>query len=129
MVVRYNSDNPFTLDVAVKSAQDSVNYHKNFPCTGTAEVLILNPHSNSNHVGCNVRFELQFPSSEVPDFAKRNTVKFPENFVDNDCLHLQVWKVRMDGRERPWLMSPWLIKSNPFRTGSSDSDSDSDSKL
>ena len=107
-LIRCNPDDPFALDIAVRSAQDSQNYHLKFPCSGTAKMMILNPHSNSNHVKCSVRFELQFPSSKVPDFTEGNTVNFPKNFVDNDCLYLQVSEVEMDDSRRPWLMNPYL---------------------
>lgn len=112
VVIRCNPDDPFTLDIAVKSAQDSQNYHLKFPCSGTAKVMILNPHSNNNHVKCSVRFKLQFPSNEAPDFAGGSSVKFPENFVDNDGLYLQVSEVKMDGSGRPWLMNPYLTSDS-----------------
>ena len=114
LVIRCNTDDSFALDIAVKSAQDSQNYHLKFPCSGTAKVKILNPHSNSNHIKCSVRFELQFPSNEAPDFAEGScvTVKLPETFVDNDCVYLQVSEVRMDGRKRPWLMNPYLTSDS-----------------
>ena len=63
---------------------------------------------SSNHVKCSMRFELQFPSSEAPDFSDRTSVRFPVNFVDNDCLYLQVSEVQMDDGGRPWLMNPYL---------------------
>ena len=114
LVIRCNPDDPFTLDITVISAQDSQNYHLKFPCSGTAKMMILNPHSNSNHVKCSVRFELQFPSNEAPDFAEGSsiTLKFPASFVDNDCLYLQVSEVRMDGSGRPWLLNPYLTSDS-----------------
>ena len=108
VVIRFTQDDPFALDIAVKSAQDRQNYHLKFPCSGTAKMLILNPHSNSNHIKCSVKFELQFPSNEVPDFAAGSSVKFPKNFVDNDSLYLQVSEVELEGSGRPWLMNPYL---------------------
>ena len=108
VVIRCSPDDAFALNIAVKSAQDRQNYHLKFPCSGTAKMMILNPHSNSNHIKRSVRFELQFPSNQVPVFAEGNSIKFPKNFVDNDCLYLQVSEVEMDGSGRPWLMNPYL---------------------
>ena len=108
LVVRCNPNDACVLDIAIKSAQDSHSYHNKYPCSGTAKLMILNPHSNSNHVKCSMRFELQFPSSEAPDFSDGTSVRFPASFIDNDCIYLQVSEVQMDDGGRPWLMNPYL---------------------
>ena len=111
VVVRFNPDSSLILDMVVRSAQDNRNNHMKFPCTGTAVMMILNPHSNSNHVRCTMRFVLRSPTGDPPDFSEGSSFEFPGTYIDNDCLYLQVSDIAIADSGRPWLMNPFLTNT------------------
>lgn len=108
LVVRFNPENPLALDMTMRSTQDRQNDHMKYPCTGVATMMILNPHSNSDHVKCDMNFVLHYPSTDPPNFSEGSSFRFPENFIDDDRLYLQVSGIQMDGSNRPWLLNPYL---------------------
>lgn len=122
LAVRFSPADSLRLEMALGSVQDNRDSttHLRFPCIGDAIIKVLNPHENKNHIKVQMGFTIHATIISQHEFPEGGSfVAISENYIDDDCLNLQVTEIHLDDKYRPWLLDPSL-------TNTHDSDSDID---
>ena len=83
-----------------------------YPCIGSATVIILNPDDKSNHESAEFMFMLESKDPQKSSYPELNEqTEIGDEFIRKDCIFFRVDKVEMS--ERPYKL--WLLDPQNYR--------------